>query len=89
MRTRKSGQVATARKQAHAARCNENTMRQHLAAIAKERDRLRTTMQQVLADAKSQDVLPEWWPMMEAALKTPNVRVQGPAACGRSPETKC
>jgi hypothetical protein len=33
-----------------------------------ERDNLRVTMQQVLADAKAQDVLVEWWPMMERAL---------------------
>ncbi len=29
---------------------------------------LRTVMQQVLADAQAQDVLVEWWPMMERAL---------------------
>lgn len=37
-----------------------------------EIERLRTTMQQVLADAQAQDALPEWWPMMEAALMGPN-----------------
>lgn len=39
--------------------------------------RLRTTMQQVLADAQAKDELPEWWPMMEAALMGPNVNVTG------------
>lgn len=54
MRTRKNGQVATARKQAHAARCNENTMRKHLAAIAKERDTLRKLAQASL-DARDKE----------------------------------
>lgn len=36
-----------------------------------EIERLRSTLQQVLTDAQSQDVLSEWWTAMEMAL-TPN-----------------
>jgi hypothetical protein len=47
--------------------------REACARLGEENAALRTTMQQILADAQAQDVLPEWWPMMERALKTPNV----------------
>ena len=43
---------------------------------ADEIDRLRTTIRQVLVDAESQDVLNEWWPMLQDAL-THNVKVSG------------
>jgi hypothetical protein len=57
------------------------------ARLGEENAALRTTMQQVLADAQAQDVLPEWWPMMERALKTPNVRGEGQPTEGREPRS--
>ena len=36
--------------------------------LREENMTLRTTLEQVLVDAQSQDVLAEWWPMMERAL---------------------
>ena len=45
--------------------------------LVEERDRLRTVMQQVLADAQAQDVLSEWWLMMEEALMGSNEKVRG------------
>jgi len=43
----------------------------------RKREAMALLLQQVFADAQAQDVLAEWWPMMEAALKTPNVQAQG------------
>lgn len=54
-------------------------------SYAADAELLRTTLHQILADAQEQDVLPEWRPMMEAALKTPNAGIHR-AAEGRPVE---
>ena len=49
---------------------------------ANEIDKLRKTLQQVLVDAQSQDVLLEWWTAIELALM-PNVELRGDALLRR------
>lgn len=89
MRTRKSGQVADARKQTHAARCNENTMRKRLKEMTKERDTLAKECNalQSKVDALMQEYCPEekhQKPLeiptldeMRKLLKVPNAIAQG------------
>jgi hypothetical protein len=66
------GQVAEANEDAAADMGVAKRLLTHGLEALAEVERLRITMQQVLADAQAQDVLQEWWPMMELALKTPN-----------------
>jgi Fic family protein len=54
--------------------------REKVERLEAENERLRTTLQQVLTDAQAQDVLVEWWPMMERALIGSNDKAQGRGA---------
>lgn len=73
--TRVAAMIDGANQKAMLERHHANVMTLMAEEIARRHDKLRTVMQQVLADAKAQDVLFEWWPMMEEALG-PNDQVQ-------------